>query len=131
MKRCMRVLGAAGMAVAALAAAGLLSGCEEVTGDSRSDLAGVEGGFTLSPASYRYSEESMHTVAFTVRGGKPPFRWSVSDTAAGTISAPDDEPTNARTVNYRPAAADPGAVNLLRVRDARGWSTSAAISRRR
>ncbi len=130
MKRSMRVPGVAWMAVAALAAAGLMSGCEEVTGDSRSDLAGVEGAFTLTPASYTYSAESTNVMAFTVRGGKPPFTWSLSDPASGTISAPDGEPTNARTVNYRPTTPAPGEVNVLRVRDAQGWSTTATISRR-
>ncbi len=129
-----RSLGSVGCAIAALlllVVVGLMTGCEEISGDSRGDLPAVEGSFTLSPSSYRYSEESMHTVAFTVNGGKPPFRWSVSDEETGTISAPADEASPARSVNYRPTSADPGAVNVLRVQDSRGWSVTATISRRR
>lgn len=116
------------LAVGVLAGGMVLSGCESST-----SLNGDEMFIEVQTLSTNNT-----TLALTVVGGEPPYTWWVEDPTLGELSGvTPEQPTEARTANYRASAtAAPGSVNTVWVRDGRGdpnghpegsWTASALL----
>jgi hypothetical protein len=102
------------LAVVAVVFFGAFAGCENNSDveDSADGAGPAAVGLSIDPVSVALDPDSGHT-AFTISGGDPPFRWSVSDSSLGAVSPTS---TVARTASYRPVAGQNG-VNIVSVMD--------------
>ena len=88
-----------------------MTGCEE-DGANSGDV------FRIEPSEVTLSSDEGSTSLHVV-GGTPPYTWSVSDTTLGTVASNGEAVTYIRTKMT--------GVNVVSVRDSKGWSASAHI----
>lgn len=101
------------------------TGCENNSDVDEADTGSDSPEFTISPSAV-VLESYQSNAVFTVKGGIPPYAWSVSDSSLGTISGADTN-SQGQTVNYARTGAGEG-VNTVRVQDSRGWTASALVT---
>lgn len=103
------------------ACAAFLVGCEDNnTPDSFNDSPGVTA-LRIAPSSTTIGPTNTYAV-FEAFGGMGPFSWSVADAALGTIPV-----STAHIITYT-RVEDAFGANVITVRDANGWVSTAEIS---
>jgi hypothetical protein len=95
-------------------------GCEDNAMPRRENSLPAPGALVVNPSSITLASTNTYAV-FSVTGGTPPYRWSLSDSSLGSI--PD---TTASSITYTRTASALG-VNILSVVDYNRWSASATI----
>ena len=102
------------------------AGCEH--GETGGTFAN-NGTLSLRPSSYTFGSATRTTFDLEVRGGTPPFKWTVSDSASGTLTGVPAGGTNMTPVTKATYKRKTGAYgyNTITVHDSRNWRATCTV----
>lgn len=103
-----------------------LTGCEHGGAGATFENNGT---LSLSPGSYTFGSPSKTSFDLEVRGGTPPYKWTVADSSRGVLTGVPAGGTNTTMATHATYNRKIGAYgyNTITVFDSRNWRATCTV----